>query len=195
MNEGSHEIDEPFKPNWMRMAVGNKSGFLSQRVWYLQALRERHRGPAMRLAGDCWGPGWGGSERSVKEENLSGLVWDVADQGGNGIQNEARHSAEGAGHPGKAKGRRGTPLGQQGSLGWEVGTGRGGRNGGELPPARTLPGVLWVLPCKDQDPKPPLLQITMWSLGPRGTRGAQERPSPLWGRPYFWSWCGLFPPW
>lgn len=29
----------------------------------------------MRLTGDCWGPGWGGLERSVKEENLSGLVW------------------------------------------------------------------------------------------------------------------------
>ena len=41
----------------------------------------------------------------------------------------------------------------------------------------------------------PLPQISMWSSGPREMRGAQERPSPLWGPPYCWSWCGPFPPW
>lgn len=49
--------------------------------------------------------------------------------------------------------------------------------------------------CKDVDPKSPLLQITMLSSGPRGMRGAQVRPSPPWGRPSCWSWCGPFPPW
>lgn len=129
----------------------------------------------MRLTGDCWGPGWGGLERSMKEENLSGLVWDVADQGGNGIQNEARHPAEGAGHPGKAKERRGTPLGQQGSLGWKVETGGWGAemvvSSHQHGPSQAFSGYCHV---RTETPNLPSCRSLCGHWGPEGCVGPRS---------------------
>lgn len=46
-----------------------------------------------------------GIERDLKGKNLSGLgkQWDMADLGGNGVQNDPRHSTEGAGHSRRAR--------------------------------------------------------------------------------------------
>lgn len=48
----------------------------------------------------------------------TGKQQDMADLGGNGVRNDPRHLTEGAGHPGRAKGRSGTLFSDS----------RGGRN-------------------------------------------------------------------
>lgn len=40
---------------------------------------ETQGGPVMWLRGECWSRGAGGLERSVREENLLGLMRDMAD--------------------------------------------------------------------------------------------------------------------
>lgn len=49
-----------------------------------------------------------GAERDLKGENLSGPgeKQDMVNLGDNGVQNDLKHSMEGAGHTGMGKGRR-----------------------------------------------------------------------------------------